>query len=68
MLAEEVEVLELLITAGSGLEEFELTDELLREHQLIPSLDAEVVMGGSIGAQGSRPVSFAFEVAVTNSH
>ena len=62
---EETEVLDNLIATGSGLEDLELTDELLRDHELTPSLNSEDIHGKHIRMLGAKPIPFAFQVPKT---
>jgi len=63
--AEETEVLNNLVAAGSGSEDIELTGELLRDHELAPPLNTEGIDEKHIRVLGAKSVSFAFQVTET---
>ena len=68
MSIEEINILYTLIAAGSGSENLELTDELLREYQLTPPLEAEVIGRRHIGILGVKFIPFAFQISETISN
>ena len=63
--AEETEVLDNLVVAGSRSEDLELTDELLRNYELAPPLNTEGNEESHIGVLGADIVSLAFQVPKT---
>lgn len=58
---EEVGVLDKLVVAGPGLENFEIIDELLRNHELAPPIDTEVIKGDRVGVLGAKVLPSAFQ-------
>lgn len=63
---EEVGVLDKLVVAGPALENFEITDELLRYHELAPSIDTEVIKGDRVGVLGAKVLPSAFQTLESN--
>ena len=62
MPTKEIEVLNNLVAAGSGSKDLKLTDELLREHKLMPPLNTEGIQEKHIGVLAMKPVPSTFQV------
>ena len=65
MSAEEIDVVDTLVAMGSGSEDLELTDELLKEHKLTPPLNTKGILEKHIEVLGAKPIPSAFQVLET---
>ena len=68
MSADELDVLNNLVAAGLGSDDFKITDELFRGYQLMPPLNIEIVGGEHIGIRGSKLVPSTFELTEISSN
>ena len=57
-----------LLLQGSSSEDLELIDELLKEHELAPPLNAEIIKGNHIGILGAKLILSAFQVPETRNN